>query len=67
MTPGEAAKFLRVDPKTLTRWARKGLIKFATTAGGHRRYPLSEVLRISGRQIPPEDKGLSVSRTDLDR
>jgi excisionase family DNA binding protein len=33
----------RVDPKTVTRWARAGRISSIRTLGGHRRYRESEV------------------------
>lgn len=38
MTTTEVAKYFRVDPKTVTRWAKDGLIKTVWTLGGHRRY-----------------------------
>ena len=34
---------LRVDPKTVTRWASTGRIGFIRTPGGHRRFRASEV------------------------
>jgi len=33
----------RVDPKTVTRWAKAGKISAIRTLGGHRRYRESEV------------------------
>jgi excisionase family DNA binding protein len=45
-TPKQAALFLRVDPKTLARWAREGKLKYVKTLGGHRRYPEKEIRRI---------------------
>jgi excisionase family DNA binding protein len=44
MTPAEVAALLRVDPKTVTRWARAGRLSSLRTPGGHRRYLKSEVL-----------------------
>lgn len=38
-TPSEVAKLFRVDPKTVTRWSKAGLIPSIRTLGGHRRYP----------------------------
>ena len=38
LTPAEVAHIMRVDPKTVTRWARAGKLRFVTTMGGHRRY-----------------------------
>lgn len=33
----------RVDPKTVTRWAKAGKLSAIRTLGGHRRYRESEV------------------------
>ena len=33
----------RVDPKTVTRWAKAGKLTSIRTLGGHRRYKESEV------------------------
>lgn len=38
VTAGEAARMLRVSPKTVSRWADKGLISCMVTLGGHRRF-----------------------------
>lgn len=43
LTPAEVAKVLRVDPKTVTRWAREGKVSSVRTPGGHRRYRESEI------------------------
>jgi excisionase family DNA binding protein len=43
LTPAEVAKVFRVDPKTVTRWAKAGKITAIRTLGGHRRYRQSEV------------------------
>jgi excisionase family DNA binding protein len=43
LTPAEVAKLFRVDPKTVTRWARAGKLTAIRTLGGHRRYRQSEV------------------------
>lgn len=43
MTPGEVAALFRVDPKTVTRWAKVGRIGSIRTPGGHRRFRESEV------------------------
>ena len=43
MTPGEVAAAFRVDPKTVTRWARSGKLPSIRTLGGHRRYRASVV------------------------
>ena len=46
LTPGEVATMFRVDPKTVTRWARAGKISAVRTLGGHRRFRASEIRRI---------------------
>jgi excisionase family DNA binding protein len=43
LTPAEVAKLFRVDPKTVTRWAKAGKLTAVRTLGGHRRYRRSEV------------------------
>jgi len=43
LTPGEVATLFRVDPKTVTRWAKSGKLTSIRTLGGHRRYKESEV------------------------
>jgi excisionase family DNA binding protein len=50
LTPAEVAALFRVDPKTVTRWAKAGKLTSIRTLGGHRRYRESEVrLLIAGR------------------
>ncbi|HVM18656.1 MAG TPA: BldC family transcriptional regulator [Egibacteraceae bacterium] len=48
LTPSEVAKLFRVDPKTVTRWARSGKLSAVRTLGGHRRYRVSEISAILG-------------------
>ena len=43
LTPSEVANLFRVDPKTVTRWAKAGKLTSIRTLGGHRRYKESEV------------------------
>ncbi len=43
LTPAEVATMFRVDPKTVTRWAKAGKLSAVRTLGGHRRYRESEV------------------------
>jgi excisionase family DNA binding protein len=43
LTPAEVASLFRVDPKTVTRWAKAGKLTSIRTLGGHRRYKDSEV------------------------
>ena len=46
LTPSEVAAIFRVDPKTVTRWAKAGKISAIRTLGGHRRYRETEVLSL---------------------
>lgn len=43
LTPREVADMFRVDPKTVTRWAKAGKLTSLRTLGGHRRYRKAEV------------------------
>jgi excisionase family DNA binding protein len=55
LTPSEVAAMFRVDPKTVTRWARAGKLSSIRTLGGHRRYREAEVrafLAVGGVAFP---------------
>ena len=43
LTPSEVAAMFRVNPKTVTRWARAGKISAIRTLGGQRRFRASEI------------------------
>jgi excisionase family DNA binding protein len=43
LKPAEVAALFRVDPKTVTRWAKAGKIGSIRTLGGHRRFRASEI------------------------
>lgn len=43
LTPSEVARLFKVDPKTVTRWAKSGKLTSFRTPGGHRRFRASEV------------------------
>jgi excisionase family DNA binding protein len=43
LTPAEVAQIFRVDPKTVTRWAKAGKLTYVRTLGGHRRFREVEV------------------------
>lgn len=49
LTPAEVAALFRVDPKTVTRWAKAGKLSSIRTLGGHRRYWETEVRRLLER------------------
>lgn len=57
LTPAEVAAAFRVDPKTVTRWAKAGKLRSIRTLGGHRRYLESEILSalsaVDGLEEPP--------------
>jgi excisionase family DNA binding protein len=46
LTPAEVAQMFRVDPKTVTRWAKAGRLASIRTLGGHRRYREAEVMAL---------------------
>ncbi len=46
LTPSEVASLFRVDPKTVTRWAKVGKLRALYTLGGHRRFVESEVMAL---------------------
>jgi excisionase family DNA binding protein len=46
LTPAEVATMFRVDPKTVTRWAKSGKLTSIRTLGGHRRYREVEVRQL---------------------
>jgi excisionase family DNA binding protein len=43
LTPGEVARLLRVDPKTVNRWAKDGRLHRVRTPGGQSRFRESEI------------------------
>ena len=54
LTPAEVAALWKVDPKTVTRWAKAGKLTAIRTLGGHRRYREAEVKALLRQK--PEDK-----------
>jgi excisionase family DNA binding protein len=55
LTPAEVAEVFRVDPKTVTRWAKAGKLTCIRTLGGHRRYRLAEVRALlNGEEAGPQ-------------
>jgi excisionase family DNA binding protein len=57
LTPAEVAALFRVDPKTVTRWAKAGKLSSIRTLGGHRRYRESEVKALLDGQFPTQRRG----------
>ena len=56
LTPSEVAALFRVDPKTVTRWAKAGKLTCIRTLGGHRRFKESEVKSLLTSISSPETK-----------
>jgi excisionase family DNA binding protein len=57
LTPAEVATMFRVDPKTVTRWAKAGKLTSARTLGGHRRYrehEIRELIAASSQERVPD-------------
>lgn len=54
MTPGEVAELFRVDPKTVTRWAKSGRLASIRTLGGHRRYRRAEIDALLTKDDDPQ-------------
>ena len=54
LTPSEVAAMFRVNPKTVTRWARAGKISAIRTLGGHRRFRASEIRQFLEQVEDPE-------------
>jgi len=52
LTPAEVAALFRVDPKTVTRWAKAGKLGSVRTLGGHRRYRAVEVYALLEANTP---------------
>ena len=57
LTPAEVAGLFRVDPKTVTRWAKAGKLTSIRTLGGHRRYKESEVKELLKATTPNQSGG----------
>ena len=55
LTPAEVAAMFRVDPKTITRWAKAGKLHSIRTLGGHRRYNEAEVRSLLTGSEPAQD------------
>ena len=54
LTPAEVAALFRVDPKTVTRWAKAGKLSSIRTLGGHRRYREAEVRSLLAGVLPQQ-------------
>lgn len=54
LTPREVGAMFRVNPKTVSRWARSGKITSVRTVGGHRRFRRSEIETLLAEGSLPE-------------
>jgi excisionase family DNA binding protein len=45
LSPGDVARLLSVDPKTVSRWATNDGLRSFRTLGGHRRFRWADVKR----------------------
>ena len=43
LTTGDVAKMYNVAPKTVTRWAKEGLLPYFRTPGGNTRFRREEI------------------------
>jgi excisionase family DNA binding protein len=57
LTPGEVAVMFRVDPKTVTKWAKRGRLPSFRTPGGHRRFREAEVRALIDASDTGRDEG----------
>lgn len=52
LTPGEMALLLRVNPKSIARWAAAGRLVHFKTPGGHLRIPNEEARSVlTGKKV----------------
>ena len=52
----QAADMLGVSTKIMRMWDNEGKVEAVRTAGGHRRYRVSEIEKLQGIEHPPEEK-----------
>ena len=68
LLPAEVAHLFRVDPKTVTRWAKAGKLASFKTIGRHRRFRAGVVLaklREDGRSMNPFPQKIRKQRRRL--
>jgi excisionase family DNA binding protein len=64
LTPAEVAAAFKVDPKTVTRWAKAGKLNSIRTLGGHRRYLEAEVLSKLENSLGEDDSPVWLDSSD---
>lgn len=57
---GKAKVLLGVSVETLRKWEKEGQISCQRTPGGHRRYLLSEVEALQGKQVDTQEECVAV-------
>jgi excisionase family DNA binding protein len=63
LAPGELARLLHVNAKTVSRWCREGRLEAVLTPGGHRRIPLAAALDLLRGMGLDEQAALKVVRS----
>jgi excisionase family DNA binding protein len=58
---GEAAQELGVSVKTVRRWADAGKLRFERSPSGHRRFHLSDIKRITPRDLQRLDERITIN------
>jgi excisionase family DNA binding protein len=71
MRAGHAARRLGVDASTVWHWGNRGILPFAKTVGGHRRYRPSDVEELArrleaGEDVEPPAAGADTPPRDAD-
>jgi len=61
MSLGEVTEYLHISGVTLRRWDKEGKLKSIRTAGNHRRWKESDVLRFAGEEIRSEKSNRELS------
>ncbi|MER3453153.1 MAG: MerR family DNA-binding transcriptional regulator [Acidimicrobiia bacterium] len=51
---GEAAAYLNVSAKTVSRWAKEGKVPHIRTLGGHRRFPKDAIEKLAREMVRGE-------------
>ena len=66
-TSKEAAALLMVSPVTVREWARKGLLRAVSTAGGHRRFLIGQLRTFAAAHGIRLESGTAAAATGLNR
>ena len=65
MTPGEVSALFRVNPVTVSRWAKAGKLEAIRTPGGHRRFREADVRALLAGDPPPQPDPLDAAAGSL--